>query len=1060
MMSRKKIKSAHARRRLAVQVCWLGILALPLQAQQTVDLSTENGDVRILGDKHNAFLGFAAAAGDFNDDGFEDIVLGAPNDSLSGTRPDAGKIHIIYGSSTPPALIDLSTTPADVEVHGAAQDDVIGRTLATGDVNGDNIDDLLIGAPFTDPGAVSNAGTVYIIYGSGSLPALIDLATPGDADVEIYGAASENQYGGALTTGDVNGDNTADIIAGAARATAPGGASAGKVYVTFGSGSLAATIDLSVAANVDFELQGDDFSDLLGSAVASGDVNGDGKDDLIAGAPLADPGGNSAAGEAYVIYGGTLPASPFDLNSDSPDVLLTGESAVDLAGSSLAAGDFDGDGLSDLAVAAGLADVGAVSDAGKAYIVYGDSMLASSIDLANADVVISGEDEDGGLGWRAAAVNFDGDGFDDLLISSAFSETASGTGTGKVFLLQGDPGLSSSLTVSSLDLTILGDDSGDNNGYGVAAVDINGDFIDDLLTTAAFADQTAGVDAGEAYVIIGTPPYTEVSVADTKATYLEDLIIPVRIDSTSGFKRVSVAARLAFDSALLTWNALDATGTLSDSWTFSTAITPGIGSTIDTLEFSGSGSGTTTKGIFVRIDFDVNDVRHALISPLEFTSLTFNGGQQVWTQITNGSVTLCGNDGNVETTVVSQPGDSVRVRVVDVDFNRSALTLDSLTVGIVNSNSGEVETVGLGELAVDDSVFFGILRTVFGAAAGTDNDGVINTQDGDSLFVTYSDSLDAAGATTDRLDTNFTIDPLGDADDNGVAQAFDAARILAHAVGQVVLAGRDSLAANVDLAAPYGSITSFDAALVIRKRLGIIERFPIQEDEAANHPQPETDNSVPKRATPARLVALIPAAGQLTVWAEDRSGILSGDFLLSHLLSDRAVQVRLADEWSGYAAAHIDQEGLHIAFAAERPISGPGPVLHIVLDGIKATSRVEGSFNGGEFTVALDDAAAAAASSPPTPRARLALHSNYPNPFNSSTTIRFELPEAGAVRLYLFNSLGQSVRTLLETSLAAGAHHVSWDGATDQGHIAANGLYHYILTTSGGTRSKQLILLK
>ena len=265
------------------------------------------------------------------------------------------------------------------------------------------------------------------------------------------------------------------------------------------------------------------------------------------------------------------------------------------------------------------------------------------------------------------------------------------------------------------------------------------------------------------------------------------------------------------------------------------------------------------------MNFTVKDIRHTANSDLEITYVHFNGGRPEWTPITSGSVLLVGNDGALAATVVSTPADTIRLRVTDVDFNLDPAQIDTAPVVVVNGTTGELEDVLLQELSVDDDVFFGIVRSVSAAGAGVDSDGIFNTQDGDSLFITFVDSLTAAGTQVSLLDTNFVIDPLGDADGNGMAQAFDAARILAHAVGYITLAGRDSMAANVDLQAPFGPITSFDATLVIQKRLGLIGRFPIQEDEADNHPQPETDASVPKTAPQIRQLALVQRSGYVAI---------------------------------------------------------------------------------------------------------------------------------------------------------------------------------------------------
>ncbi|MDH5715996.1 MAG: hypothetical protein OEZ30_10555, partial [Candidatus Aminicenantes bacterium] len=342
----------------------------------TIDLSTESADITVCGDDAGDYSGIAVASGDINDDGCDDIIIGAHwADPGDPAREDAGETYVIFGSSpSSPVTIDLSTTPADITIFGAAYGYESGFAVASGDVNGDGYADLIIGARYARPGGRINAGETYVIFGSSSPSSNIDLSTD-QADITVWGDYAFDMIGEAVASGDVNGDGYDDVIIGTPWYDSAGGSDAGVTYVIFGSSfsSPPYTIDLSTD-QADITVLGADTRDYSGWAVASGDVNGDGYDDIIIGADCADPGGRINAGETYVIFGFITPwPVTIDLSTQSADITVCGAVAYDTAGRGVASGDVNGDGYDDVIIGAKEADPGGRSKAGETYVIFGSS---------------------------------------------------------------------------------------------------------------------------------------------------------------------------------------------------------------------------------------------------------------------------------------------------------------------------------------------------------------------------------------------------------------------------------------------------------------------------------------------------------------------------------------------------------------------------------------------------------------------------------------------------------------------------------------------------------------
>ena len=630
-------------------------------------------DVTILGASAGDRLteGGALAAGDVNGDGTLDLIIGAPfaDGPLNG-RANGGEAYVVYGRKSPatfPATVDLAVQGAggaDVTIYGATAGDFVTQTgaVTVGDVNGDGTADILLGAFSSDGPANGRAGAgeAYIIYGRkspASFLATVDLAVQGagGADVTIYGATASDflTIGNGLVAGDVNGDGTADIILSASFADGPadGRAGAGETYIVFGRKSPAAfptTLDLAVQGNAganvtiygataDDKLTGGDLSSP--AAIALGDVNGDGTEDLILGAWKADgpSEGRSDAGEAYIIYGRKSPATfPATLDlavqgSTGADVTLYGATAGDnlAISGALTVGDVNGDGTTDILLGAAMADgpVNGRAGAGEAYVVFGRKSPAAFpavLDLAvqgstGANVTLyGGTSGDTLTAYGTLKVgDVNGDGTPDLILGTFGADgPANGrSDAGEAYIVFGRN--STATFPTTLDLAVQGSTGADVTIYGASADDIltslgalalgdvNGDGTPDIILGAPRADGPAEGRsfAGEAYVVYGVAvgaPDIAVAQADALADGGSVAFGAVLVGGSSAAKTFTITnpGTGLLDSLVVTKDGANS-GEFTVSALNGTSIPVGAGTVTFTVTFSPSSGGAKTAALHI-----------------------------------------------------------------------------------------------------------------------------------------------------------------------------------------------------------------------------------------------------------------------------------------------------------------------------------------------------------------------------------------------------------------------------------------------------------------------------
>ena len=487
------------------------------QASTAIELSAieqsgNNGGFVINGMTQFGQSGWSVSgAGDVNGDGLDDLIVGT--NLMNRTDGYGGPSYVVFGKSDG-AAVELSTIQSGIGgfvINFYSKFAQTGVSVSSaGDVNGDGLDDLIVGAPRTRVSDLlehKNNGASYVVFGkSNGTPVELSSVWTGVGGFVINGNELNAMAGLSVSqAGDVNGDGLDDVIVGSALDAS---------YVVFGKRDGALVELPAIKAGIGgFVINGVSAGDYNGKSVSgAGDVNGDGLDDLIVGAHGDDPHGNSS-GTSFVVFGkrdGTA-VELTNVENGIGGFVINGANASDYSGWSVSgAGDVNGDGLDDLIVGA-FGDDPNGSKSGASYVVFGKSDGApvelSNIKLGSGGFVINGVSASDVSGWSVSdAGDVNADGLDDLLVG-AWGDDPHSSYSGASFVVYGKSD-GAAVQLSNVErgiggFAINGVNYQDYSGRSVSSAgDVNGDGFADLIIGAPGDDPHVSA-SGASFVVFG-----------------------------------------------------------------------------------------------------------------------------------------------------------------------------------------------------------------------------------------------------------------------------------------------------------------------------------------------------------------------------------------------------------------------------------------------------------------------------------------------------------------------------------------------------------------------------
>ncbi len=401
---------------------------------------------------------------------------------------------------------ERSRSEAPFQIIGEYASDSLGQSLATGDIDGDGYEDILVGVPNFDTNESQiNAGQVLLFLGT-DLIGKSSLRSE-DAFLSINGVQEAGGIGSSLGISDTDGDGLDDLWIGAHKSE-DSHQDSGVVY-WFSAASLpdrGATITVDDA---DIRWIGENSYDYAGFVMSTaGDVDGDEVSDWLIGAHQADAS-EEDVGKSYLILSSNFINRSGDISLSEADTIFEGETVNDFSGYSVSGGvDIDKDGLDDIVIGAGNHD-GSGEDSGAGYVFLGASIKSGVMNLSQADIKLIGENEGDWAGKTVHMIpSMDKDGRGDIAIS-AIRNDAVGNNSGAVYLLRGSSlhtsiqNNTSEISLTNADLIIAGLEQESFFGQVLSYGDLDGDRFSDLLVGSPLHDYGSSADVGLVHLFFG-----------------------------------------------------------------------------------------------------------------------------------------------------------------------------------------------------------------------------------------------------------------------------------------------------------------------------------------------------------------------------------------------------------------------------------------------------------------------------------------------------------------------------------------------------------------------------
>lgn len=449
--------------------------------------------------------------GDVNGDGVCDFLIATRSDIRvdHGYSSVPGSVYVIFGKERTelfPPVIDLSHLEGvGCVVTGAIPGDNFGwRGSPLGDINGDGINDFIVGAGNADPNGVTDGGKAYVFFGRLDFPTELSVNDlNGSNGFTING---EQYYGylgyTASATGDVNGDGVNDIIIGASSAFH----NVGYVYVIYGkssSSSFSSIINVSsLNRELGYKITSGMSNTSFGEGLSIGDINNDGIDDII----IAERMYGGESGRVVVVWGKeTLISETLSVSTMTQEIGFSIESSFSngRTGEPVSVGDFNGDGIGDIIFGSYIL--------GKVFVVFGKTesfpISFTTSDLKNGvgftiTKVNGGQSNDQFGGGMLGVKDLNKDGIDDMLVSAPGEDAGGIPNSGRVYLFLGNKhGFPDVIEASTSNNGTI-DGIIPNSGVTATTIgDINNDGYEEIALSSMNASPNGINSAGQVYVI-------------------------------------------------------------------------------------------------------------------------------------------------------------------------------------------------------------------------------------------------------------------------------------------------------------------------------------------------------------------------------------------------------------------------------------------------------------------------------------------------------------------------------------------------------------------------------